>query len=62
MRQGGGGKGEEVVQQTTQGLWAALFRDNTVVQWAVLSGERRCNGQWGGVQRCVCILFAHGHG
>jgi hypothetical protein len=26
-------------------------------------GERQwCNGQWGGMQQCVCILFAHGHG
>ncbi len=61
-RHSGGGRGEKVVR-TTWGSWAAVFRDNAMVQWAVLLRERRrCNGQQGGMQRCVCILFAHGHG
>ncbi len=61
-RHGGGGRGEKVVRQTTWGLLVVAFRDNVAVQRAVLSGERwRCNGQRGGMQWCVCILFAHGH-
>ncbi len=52
-----------MVRRTTRGSWAAAFRDKAAVQWAVLTRERRgCDGQRGGVQRCVCILFAHGHG
>ncbi len=59
----GGGRGEKVVQRTTQGSWAAAFRDNAAVQSAMLSRERRrCNGPRGVMQRYVCILFAHGHG
>jgi hypothetical protein len=38
-------RGEKVVQQTMQGLWAAVFRDIVAVQRAVLLGERQwCNG------------------
>ncbi len=45
------------------GVVGRSVRDNAVVQRAVLSGERRrCDGRSGGMQRCVCILFAHGHG
>jgi hypothetical protein len=40
-RHGGGSRGEKVVQQTTWGMWATLFRDNTVGQWVVLSGDRQ---------------------
>ncbi len=62
-RHGGGGRGEKMVQKTTWGLLAAALWDNAAVQQAVLSGEmRRCNGRWGGMQRCACILLAHGHG
>jgi hypothetical protein len=34
-RHGGGGRGEKVVQRTTRGSWATVFRDNAVVQQAV---------------------------
>jgi hypothetical protein len=62
-RHGGGGREEKVVQCTTRGSWAAAFRNNVAVRQVVLSGERRwCNGLRLGMQRCVCILFAHGHG
>ncbi len=45
------------------GVVDCSVRDNAAVQLAMLSGERRqCNGQRGVMQRCVCILFAHGHG
>jgi hypothetical protein len=58
----GGIGGEKVVKRTTRGSLVIAFRENVAVQRAVLSGERwRCDGQWGGMQRCVCILFAHGH-
>ncbi len=61
-RHGGDGRGERVVQWTKRGLLVIAFRDNVAVRRAVLSGERRrCDGQRGGMQRCVFFLFAHGH-
>ncbi len=61
-RHGGGDRGEKLVRWTTRVLLVVAFRDNVAVRRGVLSGERRqCNGQRGGMQRCVCILFAHGH-
>ncbi len=60
-RHGEGIRGEKVVRPTTRGSWATAFRDNE--QRAVLLGAgQQSNAQWGAMQRCVCILFAHGHG
>jgi hypothetical protein len=59
----GGGWGEKVMRRATWRSWAAAFRDNAGVQWALLSVERRlCNRRRWGMQRCGFILFAHGHG
>jgi hypothetical protein len=56
------GRGEKVVQRTTWGSWATAFRDNAVVLQAVVVGEAAVQRTTGGMQRCVCILFAHRHG
>jgi hypothetical protein len=59
----GGSWGEKVMRQATWRSQAAAFRDNAVVQWALLSVERRlCNERRWEMQRCGFILFAHGHG